>query len=107
MPDTSEEKPGFVTLANVIPMGFEQLTGAGVKTLTIPPGSDKALIQVEINDIRVRDDGTAPTANIGVLIKTTDTPMIWEADLTAFKYIQILGAAPIVNILYYKNKGSN
>ena len=103
----SEEKPEFITLANVIPMGFEQLTGIGGLSLTPPAGTDKALIQVEGTDARLRDDGTDPTAAVGVRLKTSDPPFVYESDLSNVKFIRILPVAMVINILYYKNKGSN
>lgn len=110
MPDTSEEKPGFVTVANVeqiaLPGGYEQLTGAGVLSLTPPAGADKALIQVEGADVRMKDNGENPTALLGVRLKTTDPPFIYESDLANIKFIEV-AASTEINVLYYKNKGNS
>lgn len=104
----SEEKPEFVTNANVIPMGYQQMTGAGVKTLSPPVGADKAVIQIEGKDARYRDDDTPPTALLGVRLKASDPPFVYECDLSKFQIIETGGGATFeLNVAYYKNKGSN
>lgn len=104
----SEEKPDFVTNANVEQKGYEQLTGPGLHTLTPPVGADKAVIQIEGKDARMRDDGTPPTALLGVRIKTSDPPFVYEADLSKLQIIETGGGAGLeINVLYYKNKGNS
>lgn len=104
----AEERPEFITLANVDPMPgtYEQVTGADeVKTLTVPQFADKAMIQIEGDNTRFTDDGTAPSTLIGVPLKKELPPVIYEGDLGALKFW--VSSSTEINVLYYKNKGSN
>jgi len=111
----SEEKPDFVTNANVIPFGDEQITGAGVLSLTLPTlnpdgsdgtGADKAVIQIDGEDVRYRDNGDDPTTVRGILLKITDPPFVYESDLSKIKFQEVAPGA-VINVSYYRNKGSN
>jgi hypothetical protein len=98
---------GGVTLH---PKGFAQFTAvSGVLTLgtsapatgttPIPDGAIKALIQPEAQDVRWTDDGTTPTATIGMLLKV-NTVLEYEGDLAKFKFIETAASAK-VNVNYY------
>ena len=104
----SEEKPDFVTNANVEQKGYEQLTGlAAAKGFqNIPAQTDKALIRITGQDVRMRDDGQDPTALLGMPLLTTDLPFIYEADLANVRFIEIDPGA-VIDVLYYKNKGNS
>lgn len=78
--------------------GFQQITSAGVAPLTIPGGANRVLIQAEAQNWRWRDDGTDPTATVGMLLVAGDT-MFYEGDLTKFKAIPAAAGA-ILNITY-------
>ena len=84
------------------PLGYQQLSGISVATaLTIPAGAAKALISVETNNVRWRDDGTAPTATVGQLLKTTDPELLYlDGGLGAMQFIPVTSTAT-VNVTYY------
>lgn len=81
------------------PKGYQQLTGLGAATgLTVPSGALFALVQVE-TPVRWRDDGTSPTASVGMPMSAGDQ-MFYDGDLAAIKIIAT-GASAIANITYY------
>ena len=89
-----------ITEAGLTPKGYEQITGlSSVKTLTVPADAQFALIQVESKDVRWRDDGTDPTASVGMLLLANQD--IWYAnDLSKLKFIETAASAKL-NVAYY------
>jgi hypothetical protein len=85
------------------PAGYEQISvSTVVKTLTVPAGAVRASVNVESQDIRARDDGTAPDASTGMLIKANvNFEIIGSAALAAFKAIRASSDAKL-NVSYYK-----
>ena len=82
------------------PRGYQQITSLSSATsLTVPTGAQIAWIQAESQNIRLRDDGTAPSATVGFIITTTD-PLRYDGDLRDVQLIEVTGSAK-VNILYY------
>jgi hypothetical protein len=83
------------------PLGFVQMTGmSGSTALTsIPTGAKLALIQAEAQTIRWRDDGTAPTASIGMTIAAT-VMLVYDGNLSRIRLIEATGGA-IANVSYY------
>lgn len=82
------------------PIGYEQITDLSTaQSLTVPTNANYALIQAEGDDLRWRDDGTAPTASVGMILpESTD---IWYAgDMSAFQAIQINTGGKL-NVSYY------
>ena len=80
-------------------LGYEHISEPLVSTaLTVPKGSQRALLTSGGGDIRWRDDGTAPTATVGMIIPM-NTSLLYAGDLGAMR---IIGAVNIVlNITYY------
>jgi hypothetical protein len=97
--------PGPFTLQ---PMGFAQIlmtsnpqtfAAAGV---TVPTGARLAVITVDAANIRYRDDGTAPTASIGILLSSSaPTPYQYSGDLSAIEFVAVSGS-PLLNVSFYK-----
>ena len=94
-----------------IPLGFQQITSLGSAvglTLPVPPTGDPAatvaVITVDAASVRWRDDGTAPTASVGMTIRDTDAPFEYWGDLSAIELIAVSGS-PIVNVSYYRIAG--
>lgn len=98
-------------LANLVQMGFEQMTSlAAAVNLTTPRGplatdtsksvARIAIIQAEGANVRWRDDGTNPTASVGMRLMA-DRDMLYQGDLSAIKFIQEAGGAKL-NVSYYK-----
>jgi len=81
-------------------LGYQQITpGATSTALTIPAGARFILIQSHTNPIRWRDDGTAPSATIGMRIPV-GVDFLYDGELQKFRIIEEATGA-IVNISYY------
>lgn len=85
---------------NIIPLGYQQITGlSSVQSLTVPAGARVAVIQAESQSVRWRDDGTNPTATIGMrLVIGSELP--YAGNLSAIKFIEESASAKL-NISYY------
>lgn len=84
------------------PLGYVQLTGitAGQK-LTVPAGARYARLRAEAQDVRFRDDGTAPTATVGDLLRATDTAgLFYDGSLAALQFTPA-SAGAILNVSFY------
>ena len=85
-------------------VGFEQLTISNVALgLTVPDKTMYAVFQLETNNIRMRFDGTNPTAAIGHLLTTTDNilQMAGREIILRTKVIRAGGADGILNVSYF------
>lgn len=81
--------------------GYQQisLSTTTPSTLTIPDGSEYAMIQAEAQNVRWRDDGVAPTTTVGMQI-LTGAIVLYNGQLLDFQAIaQTAGA--ILNVSYY------
>ncbi len=68
----------------------------------IPTGARRARISIETAAARYRDDGTAPTASVGMPIPAGNWPPLdYDGDLTAIGFIAESGA-PVLNVSFYK-----
>ena len=86
--------------ASLTPLGYQQITATTVAFSLSPPGGARiALIQAEAQNLRWRDDGTNPTATVGMLL-TVGAAMEYDGNLAAFKGINAT-AGTIVNVSYY------
>jgi hypothetical protein len=84
------------------PLGYEQINPTTATALTVPTGATVAVIQAEAYQVRMRDDGTNPTASVGFLIPTgAGGEMIYTGDLASVKLIDTSAGASTVNVLYY------
>lgn len=87
--------------APLVPLGFQQLTNvtnAAAVSLTPPAGALVARI-VPDGAIRWRDDGTAPTAAVGMPV-TADDEFEYSGNLAAIKFIA-QSATTNVNVSHY------
>lgn len=84
------------------PLGYRQVTATStVFTLPTPPaGTRRAVVQAEAQAIRWRDDGTDPTAAIGMTISVGGELRYDGATMTALRMIAATAGA-IANIAYY------
>ena len=89
-------------------LGYQQITSLSASTgLTVPTlapdGSFQkptfALIIAEGAPVRWRDDGTAPTASVGMPL-AIGVPLQYDGDLNKIKFIEQSGSAKL-NISYY------
>jgi hypothetical protein len=87
-------------LFNATVKGYQQITSLAAATaLTVPSGSKYCIIQCETQAVRWRDDGTNPTAAIGMRLLTTGE-LYYDGDLAAIKFIEETASAKL-NISYY------
>jgi hypothetical protein len=82
--------------------GYEQLTGnaAANGLKAVPANCRFALIQVEGQPVRWRDDGTNPTIAIGMRLLPTGEGMRYMGDLKSLRFIEE-AASGTVNVTYY------
>jgi len=89
-------------------IGYQQITSLSAATGLTVPALDKngnqqqptfALIIAEDQPVRWRDDGTDPTASVGMVLPV-NVPLQYDGDLTRIKFIQTAASAKL-NISYY------
>lgn len=95
------------------PRGFQQIAAATLAAstgLTVPTGVDGlqpdfCIVHADTQAVRWRDDGTAPTAAIGMRLAVGDSLRI--EGLGAIKAIRFIveTAGANLNISYYRNSG--
>ncbi len=74
------------------------LSVASATGLTVPAGAVVALVCVEGGSVRYRDDGTAPTATVGIPLSGC---MSYAGPLSAIQFISV-GASSTIDALYYR-----
>lgn len=99
-----------VTSATIQPLGFCTLSTA-LSSATplsscsggIPTGATMVLVTVETQNVRWRDDGTAPTTTSGMVIVHDSAllPWLYNGDLTKIQFIAVTGS-PVMDISFYK-----
>lgn len=81
-------------------LGFQQITDlSSAVGLTVPSGATLALIVPETQNIRWRDDGTNPTASVGMPV-FVGASLSYDGDLNRIRFIQEAASAKL-NISYY------
>jgi len=89
-------------------LGYQQIADlSSAVGLTIPAVDiagnkvmpTRAFIVAEGNDIRWRDDGTAPTASVGMILIRNNV-LSYDGDLNKIKFIQSASGAKL-NVSYY------
>lgn len=94
-------------MTNLIPMGYQQITTVSSAVgLTVPANvegqaANYALIIPQTQAIRWRDDGTNPSATVGMPLAVGAT-LAYDGDLSKIKFFEQTSAAAI-NISYYRN----
>lgn len=85
------------------PLGYAQATvGAVAAGLpSIPSRAKRAVITIETNGVRWRDDGTAPTAAVGHPIAAGAPAFEYEGVLGAVQFIRSGAADATLNVTYY------
>lgn len=91
-------------------MGYQQINGVTSGTSLTVPSVDPvtglsampthAVIVAESQTVRWRDDGTNPTASVGMPL-TPGSTFIYDGDLKRIRFIQTVTGATL-NITYYK-----
>lgn len=81
-------------------LGYQQITSLSAATaLTVPTGATMALIVPETQAVRWRDDGTNPTASVGMPVAVGEA-LNYDGDLSRIRFIQQTASATL-NISYY------
>lgn len=81
-------------------LGYQQITSLSASTgLTVPSGATLALIVPETQNVRWRDDGTAPTASVGMPI-FVGASLSYDGDLNRIRFIEQTASATL-NVSYY------
>lgn len=85
---------------NKKPKGYQQITNLSASTsLTVPSGATTCILMAETQDVRWRDDGTDPTASVGMLLKK-ETPFYYTGNLAEIEFIQTTASASL-SVSYY------
>lgn len=96
------DESGNIIGGSFAPTGYRQVTAtvAAFALPTPPAGTRRTVIQAEAQGLRWRDDGTDPTAAIGMLIPSGGELRYDGATIGALKLIAAAAGA-IANISYY------
>ena len=90
-----------VTEGSLVPCGYEQITDLSAAVgFTVPAGARLAVIIAETQAVRWRDDGTDPTAAVGMPL-ATGVQWTYPGNLSAIKFIEQTGSAKL-NVSYFK-----
>lgn len=86
--------------ATTVCLGYQQITSLSSATaLTVPAGATMAVIAPLTQGIRWRDDGTNPTASVGMPI-AAGAYFSYDGNLKSIKFIEQTASAEL-NISYY------
>ena len=81
-------------------LGYQQITSlSSAVGLTVPAGARLALIQAEDQAVRWRDDGTNPTATVGMEIASGET-LSYNGFHDNIKFIEGASSAKL-NVTFY------
>jgi hypothetical protein len=82
-------------------LGYQQITdlSSAVGFTSVPSGAAYVRIQAEDRDVRWRDDGTSPTASVGMLLYE-GALIEYEGDFSAIEFIEAAASA-ILNATFY------
>ena len=94
------ENPKIVTDAALVPVSYAQLTSLGSAVGAPFQNSRVALIQCLGQNVRWRDDGTAPTTSAGMRLHAGET-LQYNGDVSAIKFIEETAGAEL-NITFYR-----
>lgn len=83
------------------PNGYQQITSLSTATaLTVPSYSTSAVICAETANVRWRDDGTAPTTSVGMVLLAGQC-FSYTGNLAVIKFIAQTDS-PVLDISYYR-----
>lgn len=96
-------RPDNLPVSGARPAGYEQLTALNtVKTATVPAGARWMEINIETQPVRIRWDGTDPTAAVGMLYPAGTTMLVDCRGLTVPPEFIETTASAKVNIQYWR-----
>jgi hypothetical protein len=85
-------------------LGYQQITLSGASGLTVPAGANFAIIAADVAAVRWRDDGSAPTASVGMFLSNTGDALEYSGPLAKIQFIPVTGS-PVLNVSYYRIAG--
>lgn len=82
--------PGTFNRPTIEPLGYQQLTVSSTAVaFTLPAGPVRmAVVMVEDNPVRFRDDGTNPSASVGTLVQPNVAILVCGAAMNKFRAIR-------------------
>lgn len=84
------------------PKGYQQLTvSTSAVGLTVPSGASRAVIRVEAQPLRFRDDGANPTSTVGFPKVATNEFELYGNSMRAARFIRSGGTDAVLEVLYY------
>lgn len=97
----SKERREYMVDGKLVPCGYIQLTSlsSASRLNSIPVGARVAILQAVTQNVRWRDDGTAPTDSVGMQL-AAGRDMFYTGDLQAIQFIEEAASAE-VNVNYY------
>lgn len=90
----------------MVPISYQQITAttlASATSLTLPTSytATAAMFCVETAAVRWRDDGTAPTASVGMIAPAGQACWLYTGNLSAIQFIAATGS-PVLDVTYYR-----
>jgi hypothetical protein len=86
--------------SGAMPLGYVRITDFSTpKGLTPPAGARYAMLQVEQQMLRWRDDGTDPAIGTGMRLEVSGE-MLYDADLAGIRFIEDQPGA-VLNVSFY------
>jgi hypothetical protein len=83
-------------------LGYQKVTGLSTaKPLNPPAGATHALVRVETQAVRWRDDGTAPSSTDGMQMATNEEKWFVNNNLALVSFIE-LAASATLHVSFYK-----
>jgi len=83
-------------------LGYQQITSlaAAATFSSVPAGAEAVFIQPESQNVRMRSDGTDPTASVGIILVANTIYEFSMANIGTMKFIEVAGSAKL-NIEFY------
>lgn len=90
---------------NLSALGHQQITSlsSAVGFTSIPDGTELVIVQAETQNVRFRDDGTNPTASVGIILVANTVYEFSMAQFARVKFIEVTASAKL-NCAFYGYK---
>jgi hypothetical protein len=99
---------GTVPGQYMVPLGYCQVGSSPLGSASklsancpIPANATMAVFQAESANVRWRDDGTAPTASVGMLFISGGAPLLYTGTLSEIQIIAATGS-PLLDVAFYR-----
>jgi hypothetical protein len=87
----------------MVAKGYQNFAATSLATaqaLTVPAGTQVAILRPGAQTVRIRDDGTAPTASLGMLIPVGEAYIYASQSISSLRIIETAVSATL-DVLYY------